>query len=120
MKKQALCKCTSCDQILINTNPSPGSRKYKTEKEYHKLETKGHTHVCPNCDTDQYLTDEVLEPIVSASIALYYSTQDRAYYMHIITGPAEQRLYFRITKSMAEDISIKNMLDILHTDLTAG
>lgn len=113
----SLCKCTECDEILINPNPQPEAKLYKVEKgKYRELKTSGeNTQVCPKCKDDYCLTDEVTETIITASICLYYSTSDKAHYMQVITAREQQHIFLRITKVMAEDISKENLLEIEET-----
>jgi hypothetical protein len=114
--KVALCKCTGCDQVLIK-GFEPGARLYKVETgRYNKLTYDGQTSNCPKCNTDHYLTDEVMEEIISASLCLYYSTTDEAHYVRIITSNVEQSLVFRVSKARAVEISMNNLVEIVETD----
>jgi uncharacterized C2H2 Zn-finger protein len=58
-----LCKCNNCDIVLFDENPQVGAKKHDTSK---RVDVKNMKYVqaegesfwaCPNCETDEYLTD---------------------------------------------------------------
>ena len=61
MSKEYLCKCNNCDVILIDENPQINAEKFELKGgELHMIEAKkdGEFFIaCPNCETDDFLTD---------------------------------------------------------------
>ncbi len=56
---EKLCLCNKCFSILYDENPQVGAEKYDTSGfDVTSMDYKeGVGHVCPNCDTDNYLMD---------------------------------------------------------------
>ena len=71
--KKALCICNMCGALLIDENPQVDAIEYElTGKEQsmifvHDSEFDSH-YVCPNCDTDGYLSDNLS---TDAQLGLY-------------------------------------------------
>ena len=59
--KSELCKCNSCDTILIDENPQVNSPLLEIPSgavNMVQLEDNGEVFwACPNCETDEFLTD---------------------------------------------------------------
>lgn len=75
MKDTNLCRCNMCDSILIDENPQTDSPLYDL-KDYPQAKKMVQFHEdddwfwgCPECKTDAYLQDEILnhdiKPITS-------------------------------------------------------
>ena len=57
-----LCKCNMCDTILIDKNPQVDAKKIEIHSEMNVLlmeKNEDGYWVCPNCNTDDYLSDDL-------------------------------------------------------------
>ena len=57
-----LCKCNNCGDTFIDTNPKTGAVKLNSDRvskelELIKISENTFIHGCPNCRTDEYITD---------------------------------------------------------------
>jgi hypothetical protein len=64
-----MCRCNNCDSILIDENPRSDAKRYATAyadgclQQFVDMSDNGVSHDirylwgCPNCKTDEYLTD---------------------------------------------------------------
>ena len=53
-----ICKCNNCDNLLIDTNPQVGAKQYDvTSLKLDELISIDDMRACPNCETDEFLTD---------------------------------------------------------------
>ena len=60
--KAHLCKCNKCDAVLIDQNSQIGAVEHElkgNEQEMQYLKDNGGDMfwACPNCETDEYLSD---------------------------------------------------------------
>ncbi len=62
-----LCKCNRCDLVMLDANPQINAPKYKVnvfnfaDMKYLKDNGGDYFFGCPNCESDEYLTDEISE-----------------------------------------------------------
>jgi hypothetical protein len=49
-----ICMCNNCDELFFDTNPQVGAKKFNITGLQTLID-----HKCPNCKTDDYLTDNV-------------------------------------------------------------
>ena len=66
-----LCECNNCGTIMIDENPQVGAKQYMVDVtkvpdmnyKTNIVEHEEHEHywVCPICDTDEYLKDDIDE-----------------------------------------------------------
>ena len=53
-----ICKCNNCDSLLIDNNPQVGAKQYDVDSlSLNELISIEDMRACPNCKTDEYLTD---------------------------------------------------------------
>jgi len=56
-----LCKCNNCNTLLIDENPQINAKDYELRGDEQNMvlikEEGEFIWVCPNCNTDGYLTD---------------------------------------------------------------
>ena len=63
--KDYLCKCNNCDSVLIDMNPQTDAVKKALPKGAKYMnyiwdkEDEMFFWACPECDTDEYLTDNI-------------------------------------------------------------
>ena len=53
-----ICKCNNCDSLLIDNNPQVDAKQYDVDSlGLDELVSIEDMRACPNCKTDDYLTD---------------------------------------------------------------
>ena len=63
--KDYLCKCNNCDSILIDMNPQIDATEKEVPKDAKYMdylwdkEGEMYYWACPECETDDYLTDNI-------------------------------------------------------------
>lgn len=60
MEKEQLCKCNNCDTVMYDENPSeqPELKVPEGTRSMEKFDDEGESvWGCPECKTDEYLTD---------------------------------------------------------------
>jgi len=57
MKLVPLCRCNNCMRIYEDTNPQGEAHKFKVAEDLKKLACHNDMRICPECRTDEYLSD---------------------------------------------------------------
>lgn len=71
MNKENLCRCNNCMGIFIDTNPQVNSPFYGGNiGQFQSLISIEDMRACPNCKTDEFLTDDVENFTIPSNIYL--------------------------------------------------
>lgn len=55
-----ICLCNNCNTLLLDTNPQVNAKQFEVDSlQLAELEQIEDMRACPNCKTDDYLTDDV-------------------------------------------------------------
>ena len=57
---EKICVCNNCETLLIDSNPQVGAKEFEVDGLHlNELVSIDDMRACPNCQTDEYLSDDV-------------------------------------------------------------